>query len=240
MRKKFIAGNWKMNKNISEGLEFIKFLNGIKWKETVEVALFPSFLSVPGMVKESKEAFIGAQNCYFEKEGAFTGEVSIPMLEATKATHCIIGHSERREIFKETDDLISEKLEALLNSNLIPVLCVGETAQEREEGKAFEKIKNQLKILKNKTNSEKLIIAYEPIWAIGTGKTATSEDAEEMCRFIRENTFDDIRVLYGGSVKPSNAEELFSKENIDGALIGGASLKIDDFIEIIRQAEKNA
>lgn len=240
MRKKFIAGNWKMNKNIDEGLEFIKSLNEIKWKETVEVALFPSFLSIPYMAKETKNAFIGAQNCYYENSGAYTGEISIPMLEQARATHCIIGHSERREIFKETEEMISGKLEALLNSSLIPVLCVGETEKERAEGVAFEKIKKQLEIIKGKPNLGKLIIAYEPIWAIGTGKTATSEDAEEMCAFIRKNSFEDIRVLYGGSVKPKNAGELFSKENIDGALIGGASLEIEDFTEIIRQGERYA
>ncbi len=241
MNRILIAGNWKMNKTLEESVDFLRSLNKEAWKEAVEVALFPPFLSLFSMISEKAAFSIGAQNCFYENSGAYTGEISVPMLEAIGCDYCIVGHSERRELFKETDEDISKKLKALLKSEVKPLLCVGETLKERESGNAENKIKKQLEVLSDKEGLE-MTIAYEPIWAIGTGKTATELDVEAMCLFIRENLPErfknKVRILYGGSVNPSNIEGLLSKKNIDGVLVGGASLKKEDFLTLIRAGEK--
>ena len=187
---------------------------------------------------------VGAQNCHFEDHGAFTGEVSVPMLEEIGIDYCIIGHSERREYNNETDETCNKKLKRLFASSILPILCVGETLEQRDAGKEKEVVEAQVKAdLEGLTaeNVSKLTIAYEPIWAIGTGRTASPEQAQEMCRAIRDivaGLYDDsvaceVTIQYGGSMKPANATELMNMEDIDGGLIGGASLKAEDFIQII-------
>lgn len=244
MYKKFIAGNWKMNKNVDDGMEFLRLLNKEEWKETIGVALFPPFLSIYSMLNEAKEGLIiGAQNCHYEASSAFTGEISYSMLKSIGVKYVIIGHSERREIFKEDDELISKKTNSLLEASLIPILCVGETLDERDKGDAKDKIKRQLSLLDKIEGERDLIIAYEPIWAIGTGKSATDEDARDMCAFIRESlpmNLKNTKILYGGSVNHKNIDSLLSKNEIDGVLVGGASLNIDDFIALIRAGEHYA
>lgn len=246
MRRPIIAGNWKMNQSPSQAEEFIRGLLAMDYDIQVERVLCIPFLAIDRAhdLLKTSDFFIGAQNMYFEEKGAYTGEISPTMLKDVGVTHVILGHSERREIFQEDDDLINRKILSALHHDLTPILCVGETEQEREGGHAKEKIEFQLgKDLQEVSHSEaeRLIIAYEPIWAIGTGKTASSDDAEEMIQAIREwlsSRFDDavadkIRILYGGSVKPDNIRELMDKENIDGALVGGASLDLQSFAALV-------
>ncbi|MDO4661557.1 MAG: triose-phosphate isomerase [Tissierellia bacterium] len=246
MRKPIIVGNWKMNMTVTEAKAFANELKSLDLDSSVEKGICAPAIdlySVKEILKDT-DVKVGAENMYFEESGAFTGEISPKMLNDLDIDYVILGHSERREIFKEDDELINKKVKSALDHNLIPILCVGETLEERESGKAYEKVENQIrKDLSDveKEAMEKIVIAYEPIWAIGTGKTASAEDADDMCKFIREligkiydeNASEVIRIQYGGSVKPANVVELMDKENIDGGLIGGASLKPDSFEKLV-------
>ncbi len=251
MRKPIIAGNWKMFKTRDEALQFILAVyDKMPSQEKVDSVICSQFTVLRCLVKRQGENLrIGAQNMHFEDSGAFTGEVSADMLKSIGVTYVIIGHSERRAMFNETDESVNKKLHKAFEKELTPILCVGESLEQRENGKVKEFIGNQLKLdLAGLTKEQvkELVIAYEPIWAIGTGKTATSQVADETCGFIRsmikelydQETADAIRIQYGGSVKTSNIDELMSMPNIDGALIGGASLKADDFIKLVNAAVK--
>ncbi len=242
-----IAGNWKMNKSPREAVVLAEKINMQLSKDlNVEVVIAPTLLSLPGVIQRlatNKALKIYAQNCYCKDEGAYTGEVSAKMLKAAAVEGVIIGHSERRSIFKETNALINEKIKAALNHQLSVIFCLGETLAERENGQFKAVIKEQL--LEGLSGIESLasvVIAYEPVWAIGTGKTATPNQAEEAHQLIRallaerfnEAEADQVRILYGGSVNANNARQLLTQPNIDGALIGGASLKEDEFLSIIK------
>jgi triosephosphate isomerase len=259
MKKIYLYGNWKMNMNREETEGFCKDFGGQiagnpalldAMGKALEVAIFPPFTSLAAAEEASQNIdkrtvpLLGAQNAYFEAKGAFTGEVSIPMLKNLGCTCIIIGHSERRTIFGESDDLIARKVKACLDEAVVPVFCYGETLAEREGNKTFDVVSRQLRAaLSGRTSAEaeKIIYAYEPVWAIGTGKSATSSEAQEVCAYskklIRElagNAELPVVVLYGGSVKPDNAKELLSMDAIDGALVGGASLKADTFLQIYK------
>lgn len=246
MRKPVIVGNWKMNMTVSEAEVLLDELKALDLDENVEAGVCTPAIDL--LVAKEKLADtnvgFGAQNMYYEESGAFTGEISPTMLTDIGAKYVILGHSERREYFKECDCLINKKVKAALEHDLIPILCCGETLEEREANEHEQKVKDQLeKDLKDVSaeDIEKVIIAYEPIWAIGTGKTASSDDADSMCGYIRsliadkygEDKASNIRIQYGGSVKPANVKELMAKENIDGALVGGASLKAEDFKALV-------
>ena len=245
MRKKYICGNWKMNKTSSEALEFAKEINEFEFNK-VDVLIAPSFVTLESLRKNLKDEIkVAGQNVSQFDEGAYTGEVSTTMLKDIGVDDVIIGHSERREKFLESDEIINAKVKKALEDDLSVILCLGESLEIKEEGREVDFVREELlNSLDGVEKIEKITIAYEPIWAIGTGKTCSSEDAEKMCREIR-NIIDEkygevsqkIRILYGGSVKPSNAGEILSKENIDGVLVGGASLKASDFIEIIKAGE---
>ncbi len=247
MRKKIIAGNWKMNNDISATISLITELKkGISEKTNATVIVCPPFVSLETtqtLLKDSSIKF-GAQNMYYEESGAFTGEISPLMLKSVGCEYVILGHSERRTIFNESDSLINKKIKAAIKHGLKPIFCIGETLEEREKGITFDVCERQVKnglenIFENELDN--LIIAYEPVWAIGTGKTATSDQAEEVHSFVRKliekmyshNLAEKIVIQYGGSVKPENAKELLSQPNIDGALVGGACLKADSFLKII-------
>ncbi|MDY6820058.1 MAG: triose-phosphate isomerase [Deferribacterota bacterium] len=248
-RKALIAANWKMNKDINESLIFINRLSDkeIDYNK-VDVLIAPPFTSLYCISCEIKKKLpnllLSAQNIYFEKEGAFTGEISAKMVGSTGATFTILGHSERRQYFKEDDEIINKKIKAALDFNLNIILCIGENIFEREADVATEVVLSQLgRSLKDINNDfiNNIVIAYEPVWAIGTGKTASSEDANDMHSKIRGKIKDlynydvaeNIKILYGGSVKPENIKELMNKEHIDGALVGGASLDVEKFYKII-------
>ena len=246
MRKPVIVGNWKMNMTVSEAKNLLEEIKKLDLDENVEAGVCTPSIDLPiaREILEGTNVGFGGQNMYFEESGAFTGEISPTMLTDIGAKYVILGHSERREYFKECDCLINKKVKAALEHNLIPILCCGETLEEREENEHEAKVKSQIeKDLKDvsKKDIEKVIIAYEPIWAIGTGKTASSDDADAMCGFIRslieekygKDVSEKIRIQYGGSVKPNNVVELMGKENIDGALVGGASLKAEDFASLV-------
>ncbi len=234
-----------MNKTSSEALEFASEINKFEFNK-VDVLLAPSFVTLESLRKNLKDEIkVAGQNVSEFDEGAFTGEVSTTMLKDIGVDDVIIGHSERREKFSENDEIINAKVKKALVDDLSVILCLGESLEIKEEGREVDFVREELlKSLDGVEDLENLTIAYEPIWAIGTGKTCSSEDAEKMCREIR-NIIDEkygevsqkIRILYGGSVKPSNAGEILSKENIDGVLVGGASLKASDFIEIIKAGE---
>ena len=245
-RKIIIACNWKMNKTSSQSIALI---NEIKEKLPASENKFivcPPFTSLEKLCDNLKGSKIevGAQNCHWEEKGAFTGEIAPDMLSEIGVKYVIIGHSERRTYFGETDETVNKRIKAALSHGLTPILCVGESLEIREQGNTKNLIKSQiiadLKEI-SKADSEKIIIAYEPIWAIGTGKTATSDQAEEICKFIRDtlaeiygnDSAEKTHVLYGGSMNEKNAEELLSRPNIDGGLIGGASLKPDAITEIL-------
>ncbi len=251
MRKPIIAGNWKMFKTRDEALQFILAVNEqLPSREKVDSVICSQFTVLRCLVKRQGENLrIGAQNMHFADEGAFTGEVSGQMLKSIGVSYVIIGHSERRAMFNETDEAVNKKLLKAFECDLTPILCVGESLEQREGGRTEEVIGKQLELdLANLTKEQvkTLVIAYEPIWAIGTGKTATSQVADETCGFIRKTvaklfdkaTAEAIRIQYGGSVKTSNIDELMSMPNIDGALIGGASLKADDFVTLVKAAVK--
>lgn len=246
MRKPIIAGNWKMNKTIKESLEMIEELKSFDLDKNVEKVLCVPFLSLKDMKKacEGTDIKIGAQNMHWEESGAFTGEVSPIMLKELDIDYVIIGHSERRLYFNETDETVNKKVLKALEYNINPIMCVGETLEEKEAGNEKEVVKNQIvKGLKDvpSEDMEKIVVAYEPIWAIGTGKTASSDDANEMIGYIRQiieeiynnDVKEKVRIQYGGSVKPSNVSELMEKEEIDGALVGGASLNAQDFKDLV-------
>jgi len=249
-RTPLIAGNWKMNLNISQSTELVKAVaDGIKGLSGVDVLVAPPFTNLYTVRQAIGKAdiFLAGQNMHWEKDGAFTGEVSPQMLIDAGCSHVILGHSERRSLFKETDEMINSKAKAAFMTGLVPIVCIGETLTERENGWTFDVIRNQLKgslkfFIEEGRLPASTILAYEPVWAIGTGRTATPEQAQEVHRFIRgwiEETFDravseQVRILYGGSVKPDNASALMACKDIDGALVGGASLKADSFMGIIR------
>lgn len=246
MRKKLIVGNWKMNYTITEAEDFVSSIKNSINTELVDVVICPNFISLYNIsnLLEGTNIHLGAQNVYTEDRGAYTGETSAPMLVSAFVDYCIVGHSERRQIFKETNEMINKKVKKLLENNIKPIICVGETLEQRESGKMFEVVSKQLeeciKDISADNIKDNVIIAYEPIWAIGTGKTASSDDANKMCQFIRkaieikygEKIAQRVRILYGGSVKPSNVSEILNMEDIDGALVGGASLK-NDFVAIV-------
>lgn len=246
MRKKIVAGNWKMNTTPAQGVELAKSIaDGRKEvSDSVEFIICPPFTHLSEVIKVTRGTgvAIGAQTCAAEAKGAYTGEVSGGMLAALGVEYVIIGHSERREYYGETSDVLNKKLEMAYLNNLIPIYCVGEKLEEREEGRQFDVVKRQItETLYNLTPDKlrQLIIAYEPIWAIGTGKTATAAQAQEMHAFIRSviaEKFGDsaeiVPILYGGSVNPKNAHELFCMTDVDGGLVGGASLEADSFIKI--------
>ena len=253
MRKLMIAGNWKMNKTYSEGVVLAQGLvDALKDTEVkVDVVVCPPTVDLKGVsevIDQTSAPFgLGAQNVYFEESGAFTGETAPSMLESVGATYCVIGHSERRGYFGETDEDINKKAKALMAHNIVPISCCGEPLEVREAGKHVEFVVDQIKADTEGleiTDPSKYVIAYEPIWAIGTGKTATADDAQEVCGAIRETlaqifgqeTADGIRVLYGGSAKPGNIAELVAKPDVDGALVGGASLKAEDFSQMVIKA----
>ncbi len=247
MRKPIIAGNWKLHKTASEAVELVKALQRQAGPvDDAEIIVAPVFtaLATVAAALEGSSIRLAAQNCYPEKTGAFTGEVSPFLLKDIGCSHVIIGHSERRQIFKEEDAFINRKLKAVLAEGLSPILCIGETLEEREAGRMFEVLSVQTKIGLDEiaaSDMEKVVIAYEPVWAIGTGKTATNEQAQEAHAFIRgllRETFgadisEKVRILYGGSVKPDNVDGLMAQPDVDGALVGGASLKAEDFGRII-------
>jgi len=250
MRKKVIAGNWKMNKDLNESQDLVsKIINGLGNDTKCDVIVCPPFTSLKEVSSLIKTALVklGAQNLHFENSGAFTGEISASMLKSVGCEYVIIGHSERRNIFGEPDEVINKKLKKALEHSLKPIFCVGELLVQREDGTTMEVVKNQiLNGLKDITPEQlsEIIVAYEPVWAIGTGKTATPEQAQEVHAAIRElivenfseDVADNLVIQYGGSVKPDNAGELLSKKDIDGALVGGACLKADSFLGIIAAA----
>ena len=246
MRYPFIAGNWKMYKTVAEAKAFAAEFKKLYHDTDVKAAICAPVPQLAALVEVFRGTGIGvgAQNVHFEKEGAFTGEVSVPMLEEIGVDYCIVGHSERRQYFGETDESVNRKLKALLETKIVPILCVGEDLQQREAKKAVTVVSSQIKEDFKEIRREdaaKIVVAYEPIWAIGTGKTATPEQAGEMCSLIRETlielydeeTADQIIIQYGGSVKPENASQILNMEEIDGALVGGASLDPLKFIEIV-------
>ncbi len=247
MRKKLIAANWKMYKTPEQTLAFfVEFLPQVSGHDRDEIVVCPPFIDLQSSIEAAagSNVAIGAQNVHWEKEGAFTGEVSAPMLKAIGVTHVIIGHSERRQYFNETDDTVNRKLEMALESGLTPIVCVGEVLEEREAGLTEDVLRRQCMRAFNGISARKaarLVIAYEPVWAIGTGKTATPQmaaDAHLVIRYEAAKAFGDqfaenLRILYGGSVKPDNASALMSESEIDGALVGGASLDAGSLTKIV-------
>ena len=227
MRKPIIVGNWKMNKNNAETKAFFEAVDGVAASENATYGIGCPFTDLRTALDHAKNLVVAAENCHFEDSGAFTGEVSVPMLEEMGVKYCIIGHSERREYFGETDEAVNKKVIKLLEAGMTPIMCCGETAEEFDAGKTAEQ-------------GAKVVVAYEPIWAIGTGKSATKEIAENCCKMVRDvirsmygDAADEVRIQYGGSVKPENIADYMAEEDIDGALIGGASLKVDSFKAII-------
>lgn len=245
MRKVIIAGNWKMNKTVSESVEFIEELKKEELDKEVECVVCAPFISLERLSVASKNTAIklGAQNVSQYDNGAYTGEISTSMLKDLNMEYVILGHSERRQYFLETNEVINQKVQKVLSSKMTPILCVGETLEERESGKMNDVIATQIKEgLANLSfeQAKGVVVAYEPIWAIGTGKTATSDQANEMAMFIRkqlrklfQDVAEDISILYGGSVKPNNIKEIMVQTDIDGALVGGAALKVDSFAELV-------
>ncbi|HEX3009409.1 MAG TPA: triose-phosphate isomerase [Bacteroidales bacterium] len=248
MRQKIVAGNWKMNKNLQEGIELAKEIDKLVSGLTnsdVKVILAPSFVNITEVRKAvSPKISVSAQNCAAEASGAYTGEVSASMIKSTGAEYTIIGHSERRAYYGETDAILLKKVKLALANGLKPIFCIGEVLEERESGKHFDVVKKQIENgLFELTADEfkNVVLAYEPVWAIGTGKTATSAQAQEIHKFIRETVAskygkavaDNTSILYGGSCKASNAKELFANPDVDGGLIGGAALVATEFLGII-------
>ncbi len=252
MRKPIIAGNWKLNKTVEEATELVEDikvkimdLDKNQMPTVIVSPVFTALKSIADILEHGQGIHLGAQNCYWQDSGAFTGEVSVPMLKDICVTYVIIGHSERRQYFGETDENINLKAKAILNHGLIPIICCGETLEQRESGQTDNVVKNQIIAdLKDLTEEQtaKSVIAYEPVWAIGTGKTCESSEANRVIKLIRDtvaevsgrDAADKIRILYGGSVKPSTIEEQMSQSDIDGALVGGASLKAEDFAQLIK------
>ena len=245
MRKPIIAGNWKMHKTIAEALEFVNEVKDRVNNDKVEAVICAPFTLLKDLKQATKgtNIKIGAQNMHFEEKGAFTGEISPLMLKELDMDYVVIGHSERRQYFNETGETVNKKVLKALEVGIDPILCVGETLEEREAGNTKDVCKVQVeKALENvsKEDLAKVVIAYEPVWAIGTGKTATSEDANDVIAYIREvvaNLYgelaNEVRIQYGGSVKPSNVAEIMNQSDIDGALVGGASLEANDYVELV-------
>ena len=254
MKKIYLYGNWKMNMLPEEGEEFCRSLadrisGRLYGSDCVDICLFPPFLAIPAVLKALPAGPVsaGAQDGYFEDRGAFTGAVSMAMVRSVGCSHVLVGHSERRHIFGETDEVVARKLEKALNSGLKTVLCFGETLEEREGGKTIQVVQDQLLSAFQsvpEVRARDLVLAYEPVWAIGTGKNASPDDAQEVCAFAAKLALEAfgngslIPVLYGGSVKDSNAAELLSRQDIHGALVGGASLKVDSFLAIYENYRK--
>ncbi|PHV72108.1 triose-phosphate isomerase [Sporanaerobium hydrogeniformans] len=245
MRKKIVAGNWKMNMTPAKAVELVNTLKDQVNTEAVDVVFCPPFVCLPAVLEATKgtNIAVGAQNMYFEESGAYTGEIAPSMLVELGVKYVILGHSERRQYFAETNETVNKKVLKAIEHNLVPIICVGESLEEREQGITIDLVRLQTKIALKDVKAEdakKVVIAYEPIWAIGTGKTATSMQAEEVCAAIRtvvaeiysKEVADEVRVQYGGSVNGGNANELFNMGNIDGGLVGGASLK-PEFASIV-------
>lgn len=243
MRKPIIVGNWKMNKTCKETVEFINAIEPVL-HDAADYGVGAPFTALKDATVTAKNLIIAAENCHFEDNGAFTGEVSVPMLEELNVKYCIIGHSERRTMFGDTDETVNKKAKRLVKAGITPILCIGETEAQYDAGQTEKVIRDQL------TGSladmcadcvKDIVIAYEPIWAIGTGKSASKDDAQNCCAIVRDqvrkmygdDAAEGVRVQYGGSVKPENIKEYMACEDIDGALIGGASLKVDSFTAII-------
>ncbi|WP_163579179.1 triose-phosphate isomerase [Gracilibacillus saliphilus] len=252
MRKKVIAGNWKMNKLLGEAVQFVEDTKDkVASNEKVESVVCAPFPYLPTLVEKTKgtDLEVAAQNMHFEESGAFTGEVSPSMLADIGVTYVVLGHSERREMFADTDETVNKKTHAAFAHNLVPIVCVGETLEQREANQTMNVVEEQVKAALAGLSEEQVketIIAYEPIWAIGTGKTATSEQANEVCTHIRKvvadavsaAAADAVRIQYGGSVKPANVDELLAQSDIDGALVGGASLEADSFLQLVEAGTK--
>lgn len=248
-RHPIIAGNWKMNKTVREAQDYaVKLMEKVGNVTEVDVVVCAPFTALNSLKDELEESVIhiGAQDMFYAADGAFTGEISASMLVDVACTYVILGHSERREILEETDEEIAKKVKAALKAGLTPILCVGENLVQREEGRAFAIVRGQVQkdLAELPTDDlKRVVIAYEPIWAIGTGKTASSQDAQEMCAMIRSNlagiagsVADEINILYGGSVKADNIAELMAQPDVDGALVGGASLDPDGFAQLVQNA----
>jgi triosephosphate isomerase len=252
-RRPMMAANWKMNKTVREAQDYTAaLLPRAADAEGVDVVVFAPFtcLSEVARMAEDSAVIAGAQNFYFEDSGAFTGEVSAPMLLDVGAGAVIVGHSERREIFGETDEIVAKKTAKAVEAGLLPVVCVGETKEERDAGGMWDKCSGQvqrvMEELGDDVDGESIVFAYEPIWAIGTGDTATPDDCQDAIGRIRDllqelrgNDFaDQVRILYGGSVKPNNVAEIMARKDVDGALVGGASLEVESFMELVEAAEE--
>jgi len=246
LRRLLIAGNWKMNKTVPEAIELVRELKErLKGVEDRDILVCPPFTALypVGRELEGSSILMGAQNMFYEEKGAFTGEISPVMLKDVGCSYVILGHSERRHIFGESDELINRKVISAVNHNLIPILCIGETLEEREKGETRQVVERQVREgLKGLKPEDEFVIAYEPVWAIGTGRSATPEMAQEVHTFIRDvltelfekEKAEGVRILYGGSVKPENAKGLLEMPDIDGALVGGASLKAESFSAIVK------
>jgi triosephosphate isomerase len=247
MRKPFIAANWKMNKTLSETREFISnFVPAVKDVTDVDIVLAPPFTSLAIASENLKKSnvLLAAQDMFYEEKGAYTGEVSPLMIIDIGCNYVIIGHSERRQYFNETDEVVNKKIVSAKKAGLGVIFCIGESLEERDAGKTFEVLQREITDGLKGVVDKDIVVAYEPIWAIGTGKTATSEQAQEAHEYIRErmiflygNKADEIRILYGGSVTPDNIGSLMACKDVDGALVGGASLKVENFIKIVKFKE---
>ena len=251
-RRPMMAANWKMNKLVGEARDYVEqLLPRIEGSEGVDVAIFAPFTSLGEVVRLTQDTPVlaGAQNFYYEDSGAFTGEVSAPMLQDVGAEAVVVGHSERREIFGETDEMVARKAARAISAGLLPVVCVGETKEERDAGSMWEKVSGQVRAIfehldAGEIGGEDIVFAYEPIWAIGTGETATPEDAQDANGRIRgllgeiggEDFAGEVRILYGGSIKPGNVNDIMTQEDVDGGLVGGASLEAETFAELVNGA----
>ena len=250
MRRKLLVGNWKMNKTAAEAKEFALAalpLVELAKKKAVDIGVCPPYLALATVKKHNPHLIVGAQNVDYHEKGAYTGEIAVNMLQELGVDWSLVGHSERRTYYAETDESCNLKVQALLKANMTPLFCIGETLQEFEAGLTKEIVKRQVQLgLKGLTaeQAERVVIAYEPVWSIGTGKNASEEIAEDVCKFIREllnelfgASSEKIRILYGGSVKPENVRGYLSQPNIDGALVGGASLKVESFAALIANVD---
>ncbi|MGM8215268.1 triose-phosphate isomerase [Bacillaceae bacterium W0354] len=247
MRKPIIAGNWKMNKLAGDGARFVmKMREDVPSEDKVDTVVCAPFIHLPFLTEAARDypIRIGAQNMHYEESGAYTGEVSPEMLKDILVDYVIIGHSERRQYFNETDETVNKKVHAAFKHDLLPIVCVGESLEQRENNETMSFVEQQVKLALEGLTDEQVknvVIAYEPIWAIGTGKTASSEDANDVCKHIREvveklysrEVAEAVRIQYGGSVKPDNIKELLNMSDIDGALVGGASLELESFLQLV-------
>ncbi|MBD1372255.1 triose-phosphate isomerase [Hazenella sp. IB182357] len=252
MRKQIIAGNWKMYKTATDARRFMQAINQTDWASELDIVICAPSITIPALIEELKGTergiAIGAQNVHWEEEGAFTGEISVSMVKEVGARYVIIGHSERRTLFGETDEMVNKKVKRVLEAGLIPIVCVGESQTEREQGRTNEVVGMQVEAAFQgieKKDMTKVIVAYEPVWAIGTGLASTPTDAEMVIAEIRRQishlydveTAESVRLQYGGSVKPNNIKSFLASPNIDGALVGGASLAADSFSQMIGAME---